>query len=183
MELFSKIRPTASLLVLLVAVFVMSQSRLYGQATGNVTGVVADSLGARLPRATVVLTNQETGTARTSDSNDTGAFAFGSVIPGTSYKLEVSAASFTPWESQVFAVRPGDQLSFTDIKLNVGSANSSVTVEAAIDSLSAALDTGERSDVITAKDLETLTVVGRDATELVRMLPGYAMSSGNHFPL
>jgi hypothetical protein len=30
----------------------------------------------------------------------------------------------------------------------------------------------ERSDVITAKDLETLAIGGRDATELIRMLPG-----------
>jgi hypothetical protein len=179
MELFSRIRPTTSLLVLLVAVFVLPQSRLYGQATGNVTGVVADTLGARLPKATVVLTNDQTGTARSAVSNDTGAFAFASILPGTSYKLEVTAEGFSPWESQPFAVRPGDQLSFTDIRMNVGAANASVTVEAAVDSLSAALSTGERSDIITAKDLETLTVVGRDATELVRMLPGYAMSTGN----
>lgn len=180
MELFSRIRPTASMLVLLVAVLGLTQPRLYSQqATGNVTGVVADSLGARLPEATVVLTNDETGTSRTTVSNETGAFAFASVIPGTSYKLEVSAASFTPWQSQPFAVRPGDQLGFTDIKMVVGAANASVTVEAAVDSMNAALNTGERSDIITAKDLDTLTVVGRDATELVRMLPGYAMSTGD----
>ena len=39
------------------------------------------------------------------------------------------------------------------------------------------LDTPERSDVITAKDLETLAIVGRDATELIRMLPGFALVS------
>jgi hypothetical protein len=40
MELFSRIRPTASWLVLLVAVFVLLQSPLLGQqATGNVTGI------------------------------------------------------------------------------------------------------------------------------------------------
>jgi hypothetical protein len=54
-----------------------------------------------------------------------------------------------------------------------------VTVEATADSQLAALDTGERSDIITAKDLNTLTVVGRDATELVRMEPGFAMGTGD----
>jgi len=39
------------------------------------------------------------------------------------------------------------------------------------------LDTAERSDVITAKDLETLAIQGRDATELIGMLPGFAMIS------
>ena len=64
--------------------------------------------------------------------------------------------------------------------MKVGSAAAAaVTVEAQVDTGLAALDTGERSDMITAKDLNTLTVVGRDAGELVRMLPGYAMSTGN----
>jgi hypothetical protein len=180
MELFSRIRLTASLLVLLIAAFLLAQLPLVGQeTTGNVTGVVADSTGAVISKAVVVLTDQQTGTSRKTLSNDTGAFAFASVLPGTSYKFDISAPNFSPWESRPFAVRPGDQLSFTDIKMLVGAANASVTVEAQLDSMNAALDTGERSDIITSKDLDTLTVVGRDATELVRMLPGYAMSTGN----
>ena len=39
------------------------------------------------------------------------------------------------------------------------------------------LDTPERSDVITAKDLDTLAIVGRDAGELIETLPGFAMIS------
>ena len=75
-------------------------------------------------------------------------------------------------------MRPGDQLN-DEVKLEVGAANASITVEASVNSISAALDTGERSDVITSEDLKTLTLVGRDATELVRMLPGFAMSTGD----
>jgi len=180
MELFSRIRLTASLLVMLIAVFLLAQLPLKGQeTTGNVTGVVADTTGAVIPKAAVELIDQQTGTSRKAVSNGTGAFAFASVLPGTNYKLIVTATNFSNWESQPFAVRPGDQLSKTDIKLQVGAANASVTVEAQVDSLNAALDTGERSDIITSKDLDTLTVVGRDATELVRMLPGYAMSTGD----
>lgn len=180
MELFSRIRPKASLLALLTTVLLLLQSPLFGQATtGNVTGVVTDTTGAVIPKATVVLTNGETGTTSTTVSNGSGAFAFASVLPGTSYKFVVTAEGFAPWESKPFAVRPSDQFSFTDIKMTVGAANASVTVEAAIDSMNATLDTGERSDIITATDLNTLTVVGRDATELIRMLPGYAMSTGD----
>jgi Carboxypeptidase regulatory-like domain len=179
MKFFSRIRPTASLLVMLTAGFLLAQSMLYGQATGNVTGVVADTTGAIIPKAVVTLTNQATGVKRSTVSNGEGAFAFAGITPGPNYKFEVMAANFEPWESQSFAVHAGDQLSYTDIKLKVGTTAEAVTVEAQVDSNLAALDTGERSDIITAKDLNTLTVVGRDATELVRMLPGYAMSSGN----
>jgi hypothetical protein len=179
MKFFSGIRPTVSLLVMLTAVLLLAPSALYGQATGNVTGIVADTTGAVIPRAVVVLIDQQTGVKRTATSNGDGAFAFAGITPGTSYKFEVTATNFEPWESQTFAVRAGDQLSYTDIRLKVGSTTAAVTVEAQIDTGLAALDTGERSDVITAKDLNTLTVIGRDATELVRMLPGYAMSTGN----
>jgi hypothetical protein len=179
MELSSRIRPTTSLLVMLGAVLLLAQSAVYGQATGNVTGIVADRTGAVIPKAVVVLTNQETGEKRTTASNNDGAFAFAGVTPGTNYMFEVTAANFQSWESQPFAVRVGDQLSYTDIRMQVGLATAAVTVEAQIDSQLATLGTGERSDIITAKDLNTLTVVGRDATELIRMLPGYAMSTGD----
>ena len=179
MKFFSRIRPTASLLVMLAAVLVLAQSKLLGQATGNVTGIVADTTGAVIPKATVTLTDTASGVTRTTTSNSDGAFAFAGVIPDQSYKITVTAANFESWESQLFPVRAGDQLSYTDIKMKVGSAAAAVTVEAQIDSSLAALDTGERSDIITSKDLNTLTIVGRDAGELVKMLPGYAMSTGD----
>ncbi|MGA9131568.1 MAG: carboxypeptidase-like regulatory domain-containing protein, partial [Candidatus Sulfotelmatobacter sp.] len=179
MKFFSRIRPTASLLMMLVAVLLLSHTALYGQATGNVTGIVADSSGAVIPKATVLLTDQATGLARSTTSNADGDFAFAGVIPGLSYKITVTATGFDTWESQPFPLRGGDQLSYTDIRMKVGTAAAAVTVEALVDSNLATLDTGERSDIITSKDLETLSIVGRDAGELVKMLPGYAMSTGD----
>ncbi len=164
---------------MLAAVLLLAQSTFYGQATGNVTGVVADSSGARIAKASIVLTDNDTGIKRTTVSNSDGAFAFAGVTPGTNYQFEITAPNFESWESQPFPVRAGDQLSYTDIRMKVGSATASVTVEAPADSILATLDTGERSDIITAKELDTLTVVGRDATELIRMLPGYEMSTGD----
>jgi hypothetical protein len=179
MKFFSRIRPTASLLVMLTAVLLLARTPLYGQATGNVTGLVEDTTGAVIAKATVVLTDQATGIKRTATSNDEGAFAFAGVLPGQNYKITVTAPDFETWESQPFPVRPGDQLSKTDIRMKVATTTAAVTVEALVDSNLAALDTGERSDIITAKDLNNLTIIGRDAGELVKMLPGYAMSTGD----
>ncbi len=179
MKFFSGNRPTASLLVMLTAVLLLAPIAVFGQATGNVTGVVADTTGAVIPRATVELTDKGTGIQRTATSNGDGAFAFASIIPGLSYQLTVTAEGFSPWQSQPFAVRAGDQLGYNDIRLKVGAATAAVTVEAQVDSALAALDTGERSSIITSEDLNNLTIVGRDAGELVKMLPGYAMSTGD----
>ena len=179
MKFFSRIRPTASLLVMLAAVLLLAQSKLFAQATGTVSGVVADTTGAVIPKATVTLTDQATGVSRTTTSNSEGAFALAGVVPDLTYKITVTAANFETWESAVFPVHAGDQLSYTDIRMKVGTAAAAVTVEAQVDSNLAALDTGERSDIITSKDLNTLTIVGRDAGELVKMLPGYSMSTGD----
>ena len=179
MELFSRIRPTASLLALLIAALLLLQSPLFGQATtGSVTGIVADSTGAVIPHASVELTNQQTGITRKTVSNAVGSFAFAAVEPSIAYSVTVTVAKFRPWGSQPFALRPGDLINLTDIRMVVGADTEEVTVEANSSTVKD-LDTGERADVITAKDIETLAVVGRDATELVRMLPGFDMSSGS----
>jgi hypothetical protein len=179
MKFFSRIRPTASLLVMLAGLLLLAQTKTFGQATGSVTGIVADTSGAVIPKATVTLTDQSTGVARSTTSNSDGDFAFAGVLPALSYKITVSAPNFDSWESAPFAMHAGDAPSYTDIRMKVGSAAAAVTVEADVDSSLAALDTGERSDIITAKDLNTLTIVGRDAGELVKMLPGYSMSTGD----
>src|SRR3954447_26717523 len=49
------------------------------QATASLDGVVRDSSGAVIPRATVTLHNTDTGTDRESLTNDTGLYAFVSV--------------------------------------------------------------------------------------------------------
>lgn len=179
MKCFSRIRPTASLLVFLCTVFLLAHPALYGQATGNVTGVVEDSTGAVIPEAVIDLTNTANGIQRSTTSNSVGAFAFSGLTPGN-YSFKVTAADFEPLEQAPFDVHAGAQLSFTNIRLAVGTAAAtSVTIEGETETGLASLDTPAQSDVITAQDLKTLSIVGRDATELVRMLPGYSMSTGD----
>ena len=48
-----------------------------GQATtanGNIEGIVRDTTGAALPGVAVTVTNMDTGTARTSVTNDEGVY-------------------------------------------------------------------------------------------------------------
>ncbi len=178
MKFFSRIRPTASLLVMLGTVLLLAHTALYGQATGNVTGVVEDTTGAVIPKAVVVLTNVANGIQNTTTSNSVGAFAFAGLTPAT-YSFKITATNFETWQEQPFDVHAGEQLSFTNIRMQVGSATTAVTVQATGETGVAGLDTAAQSDIISAEELNTLSIIGRDATELVRMLPGYAMSTGN----
>lgn len=178
MKFFSRMRPTALWLVTLTVLFV-AQTALFGQATGNVTGVVEDETGAVIPKAAVVLTNLVNGTEISTTSNAAGSFAFAGLIPAT-YSFKVTASGFESWQTQPFEVHSGAQINFSDIRMKVGAAaTTEVTVEAKTETGLAGLDTAEQSDIINSEELNTLSVVGRDATELVRMLPGYAMSTGD----
>lgn len=175
---FPKIKPAAGLLFLLVTGLLLLQSPALAQeTTGTVSGIVEDATGAAVPGASVVLTNVDNRTERKAVSNGTGNFTIASVTSGARYRVKVSMAGFKSWESQPFPMRPGDEVNFTDIKLQIGQVSAAVTVEATASQAVKPLDTPERSDVITSKDLETLAIVGRDATELIETLPGFAMIS------
>lgn len=172
-----RIRP-AAWTVLLAMLCLLPQLPLRAQeTTGTVSGVVADPTGAVIPNATVKLTNSQTGITRTTVSNGDGYFAFAAVQSSLGYTVVVTAPHFSTWSSTSFPLRPGDHINISDIKLSVTGGVQQVTVQG-VSSAVKDLDTPERSDVITARDLQTLSVEGRDATELVRMLPGFAMSSG-----
>jgi hypothetical protein len=178
MTLFPKIRQMAALFGLLMSGLLLWQLPAQAQeTTGTVAGVVKDSTGALIPRATVVLTNLENKSERKATSNGSGNFTIASVPSGLQYQVTISLKGFESWQSQPFPLRPGDPVNFTDIKLVVGTVAEQVTVESTASQAVKPLDTPERSDVITSKDLETLAIQGRDATELIRMLPGFALVS------
>lgn len=178
MKSLSKIRSVVTMLALLAAGLAFWHSGALAQeTTGNVSGVVQDTTGAAIPKAAVVLTNLQNKLVRKATSNGDGNFALASVQSGLQYQISISMAGFKTWQSKPFVVRPGDRISFNDIKLQVGGAEAQVTVEATDTQAIKPLDTPERSDTITAKDLDTLAIEGRDATELIEMLPGFAMVS------
>jgi hypothetical protein len=175
--LLSRIKPAAGVLFLLVTGFLLQSPALAQETTGSVSGAVQDATGAIIPHASVVLTNVQNKTERKTTSNGSGNFTMASVTSGSRYQLTVTMQGFKPWRSQPFDLLPGDRPNFTDIKLQIGEVSSQVTVEATETQAVKPLDTPERSDVITSKNLETLAIVGRDAEELIETLPGFALIS------
>ena len=177
MRSISRIKPSLALRVMLVATLLLFQGQLFAQAvTGDVTGVVKDKTGALVPHATVTLTDNLTHVTRTVKADESGFFSFAGLPPSTAYVVQITAPQFDTWQSQPIPLRPGDQSTIDDIRLVVGSSTQEVTVEANQPDMKA-LDTPEHSDIITGEELQTLPIVGRDAGELLRMLPGFDVSS------
>ncbi|HZL28598.1 MAG TPA: carboxypeptidase regulatory-like domain-containing protein [Acidobacteriaceae bacterium] len=178
MMLFSRTKPAAGFVfLLLTGLLLLQPPALAQETTGSVSGAVQDATGAIIPRASVVLTNVQNKTERKTVSNGSGNFTIASVTSGARYQLTVTMQGFKPWRSQPFDLLPGDRPNFTDIKMQIGEVSSQVTVEATASQAVKPLDTPERSDVITSKDLETLAIVGRDAEELIETLPGFSLIS------
>src|SRR5216684_7342186 len=146
------------------------------QSTGTVTGTVTDQSGAVVAKAKITLKNEATGDTRETTSNESGYFSFGTVNPGT-YAVKVSAANFKSLERKGLSVLPGDVRDVRDLALQVGTSSDVIEVTGVADEV-APVDSGERSSVLTSKQIENLSLEGRDATELIRTLPGFAVYAG-----
>jgi hypothetical protein len=178
MRFFPGFRRMPAWFMVVAAVLLLTQSPAFAQeTTGSVVGVVQDTTGAVVPGAQVTVTNLDNTSESKTVSNGTGEFVIAAVPAGLRLRLRVEMKGFATWQSQPFPLRPGDRVSFNDIKMQVAAAAEQVTVEAIANQSLKPLDTPERSDVITSQDLDTLAIVGRDATELIEVLPGFAMVS------
>ncbi len=141
--------------------------------TATLNGTVQDASGAVVSGANVILTNaandQDKHQVR---SNGAGAFTFAG-IPSGDYFLTVEATGFQNFVQQGIHLNPGDSRTVNDIRLQVGKPTETVTVSESQAGIP--LDSGELSSTISASDLQRLSTVGREATELFRILPGFAI--------
>ena len=142
--------------------------------TATLSGVVQDTTGAVVKGAAATLTNTISGAQRTAIANGEGLFSFSAVAAGD-YALKVSAPGFGDYRQTGVHLDPGDNKSASEIKLAVGTTTETVTVEQSVGSIP--LDGGQLSSTISSTDLERLSTVGRDAGELQRTLPGFAIRS------
>ena len=151
-----------------------SRCRAQG-TTATLGGTVTDPTGAIIPKAQILLKNEATGDQRTSVSNDSGVFSF-SAVPSGNYDVTITASGFRGFQQTGIHLDPGDLRSVKDIHLATGSVTESVEVTSAGNSIN--LDSGEQSSLISAEDIQHLSVEGRDVTELLKILPGFAISRG-----
>jgi hypothetical protein len=148
----------------------------HAQTTAQLTGTVQDNSGAVIPGAQVTLTDEATRLTRVVQTNRQGLYAFPSLVPGT-YTVKVDAKSFQPREITGIVLHAGDVRAVPAIPLTVGSETTTVTVEASSEMIPT--ENGARINVLDSKQIENLALVGRDTTELLKVLPGATtVSSG-----
>jgi len=158
----------------LLAVFTVSA---YGQGfQGGVRGAVRDP-GGVIPGAEVTLTNEGTGIARNTTSNNAGEYSFPNVAPGT-YTLAVALPGYKTYSQA--GLRIGTQQFLTlDISLEVGTVQETVTVTGA----APLMETSNASTgtVLDNEQLQTLPSPGRAAFLIGTTVPTVIPSGDTQF--
>lgn len=161
----------------LLAGLVIAAASLCGQnVSGSLSATVSDPSGAVIPHAKIELKNDATGASRDTVSNGSGFFNLPAIQPG-SYTLTITAPGFAVWQRAGIVFNQGESRTLADVTLQVGAATEHVSVEADAEGVSP-VDTGESRQTLDATMVEKLPIQGRDAAELIKIMPGMAMNRG-----
>ncbi|HMF02280.1 MAG TPA: carboxypeptidase regulatory-like domain-containing protein [Terriglobia bacterium] len=118
----------ATFLVTALLVSFLSSAQAWAQAGAQISGIVKDPSGAVLPGAEVTATQMETGIARMTVSNETGAYVLPN-LPVGPYKLEASLPGFRTFV-QTGIVLEVNSNPVVNVTLDVGQRTEQVEVQA-----------------------------------------------------
>jgi len=147
--------------------------------TGSATlrGVVKDPNGALVSNATVTLKSLRTQSERKAKTNSDGNYTFTAIEPGA-YELKIEGTGFKVLSQTGLTLSPGDNRGL-DFTLEVGATSETVVVSGTLEEIKT--ETGERSNTISAKQIENLSLISRNSLELLRILPGVVAPDSGQF--
>ena len=135
---------------------------------GAIVGTVRDASGAVVGKATVTVTNKETGVALTAPVNDVGEYQVMALIPGT-YAVKVGAQGFETEVREGIVVHLQDRLSL-NFTLKVGSVVEQVVVTESEPLLET--ETADVGAVVDTQKVNDLPLNGRRYADLALLEPG-----------
>jgi hypothetical protein len=164
----TQLRLSHGLLVVAMAGFLLASNPLWAQFRSSVEGTVADSSGALVAGAQVIVTNQETGVAQTSVSNEAGVYRFPSLGPGR-YTVTATKAGFETFKQENITLA-AEETRTVPLVLKVGQTQETVTVTT--EAAAVQLSESKIASDITSKEITELPISGRNIFNLVSQTPG-----------
>jgi hypothetical protein len=140
--------------------------------SGSMSGTVVDAQKQVVPGADVVITNERTGEVRRTVTNEVGAFYFPGLAPGP-YSVRAELTGFRPIESKGNMVLANGRLAVPPLVLQVGGVTEAVTVSAVGEAV--ATTTTAHEAILDLKQVENLSIRGRDPVSLLKILPGVSI--------
>lgn len=162
---------SASLWLGLLAFLLLSgaaTARAQVSTSATLRGTIKDPNGAVVAKATVTLISDRTQTERKTTTNSEGNYTFAAIDPG-SYSLKVEGTGFKTLSQTGVVLSPSDNRGL-DLTLEVGATSETVTITGLSEEIKT--ETGEKSNTITSKQIENLSIISRNSLELLRILPG-----------
>src|SRR5271165_5748298 len=147
-------------LVLTVACLLPVEALAQGETTSAIAGEVRDVTNAVVPRASVTITNHETGLKRSAQTDDAGRFNFPQLKPGT-YSVKAEAPGFDPQQNNNVVSGLG-QKQRVDFTLKIARSNEVVEVSGEAPLINP--ENANTSTTLSAPALENLPNPGGDLT-------------------
>ncbi len=135
---------------------------------GTIVGTVSDPSGAVLPGASVTVTNLGTGAKRTVTTDGQGSYSILSLTRGT-YRIDIDDHGFKHFSRSPINVAVDEQVR-VDVKMEVGSLNQQVVVNAAPPVMQT--ESAGLGQVIQGQAITTLPLNGRNVLNLIALAPG-----------
>ncbi len=140
-------------------------------ANATIRGEVFDPSGAVVPKAEVVIVNQETGvTVFRGDTDPAGIFLAWQVVPGA-YRIVVTANGLKRSVTNDLVATVA-QVTSVNVVLQIGSIAESINVESKGEQLDTA--TSDVSTLIAPADVQNLPLEQRNTENLLAFIPGVA---------
>src|SRR5271168_2014612 len=160
--------------VVLGAILAVSFSYAHAvEVTARIKGTVTDPTGAVVAKATVTVTNSQTGVVTTTTTSSSGDYLF-PALPIGNYSITVAAPGFKGFTATGITLNI-DQEFVEPVQLTLGSSADTVSVEA--DSVQVNTTDIQLSNVVDQHQIVELPLIGRAFTQLESILPGVQASS------
>jgi len=145
-------------------------------STGSVVGIATDPSGAVVTNAKVSIKNEATGQVIEVTTNSSGAYNSGALVPGQ-YTVRFAAPGFRSVVTNV-TVLVGNTTA-ANVKLQVGQADQVIDVQG----VEVQVNTEQAivQGVLSATQIESLPVNGRNFLDLAQLEPGVQIQDGQNF--
>src|SRR5437667_75887 len=167
----AKLRP---LVIAVLLVFIGSMVASAQFDTGTISGIVTDSSGAVIPRATVNVTNSGTSFQKTLQTDNGGNYT-ASALPSGNYVVTANAGNFAEAKSQQLVLNVGATV-HVNLTMNVAAANQSIEVTGTTTTVDTASSTA--GTTLYANQIANLPTNGRDLMDFLEIAPGSVNSTG-----
>jgi hypothetical protein len=150
---------------------------LFGQTvSSSLVGTVLDPSSAVVPNAAVTATDQETGAVRAVVTDSSGTFRFLNLTPGE-YTVAVTVTGFKSISEKGIILAAQETRDVGKLTLTLGSTTDTIAITAEATPIQ--LASSEKAQTIDGKQLNDITLKGRDVFGYLKLVPGVIDTVGN----